>query len=543
MTSPPGRTANLAAYAVAGALGVTVVVMLASIVVARSGNLSWDDASYLAQGINAHRQSRVDRGNTRMLRQLWNAYNTAPKPPFLAIWTSLGTLVVGPKDAVMLALWSSISLYALLYVATFLIARALAGSMGGCLAVVALAASPLSLIFGAKVMVETALSLWILLDLAVAAWFLERPSARRGLVLGTALALTFLTKLTFILFLTFPTTYFAIEYARHRPVNRSMVAVFAAIVMPVIMLAWPWYVQHGLAAFEFARYSAQFDEVTFGKKLDGPRLARASQIVRDIVGYPLAAAVVITLPWKALRTGWRGRRPRSVTNDFVRMTLLGIANGALLLLPPSYFETRFFLPIWPCAAVCLGLVFRQFVSDPPRVKKLAPICGLLTLGLVGSVATLFRLDFPISRSSDERWNILVDHSTDSTWNLAGTLERLIAQHGVKRIGNIGNCSYWNSAKLNLIDILHSSPLHCYVWRDLSALDADELARGAEQCDILLVLDHEAIPPALEEIAPKLNASYSSLAAYLVQSPFRLLERVTTNGPSPVTFSVYVRSGS
>ena len=40
VTSPPGRTTNLAGYAVAAALGATLLVMLASIVVARSGNLS-----------------------------------------------------------------------------------------------------------------------------------------------------------------------------------------------------------------------------------------------------------------------------------------------------------------------------------------------------------------------------------------------------------------------------------------------------------------------------------------------------------------------
>ena len=170
-------------------------------------------------------------------------------------------------------------------------------------------------------------------------------------------------------------------------------------------------------------------------------------------------------PVESFAAGVEGRRRRSVRTDFVRMTLLGIANGLLLLLPPSYFETRFFLPIWPCTAVCLGLVFRQFVSDPPRLKKLAPICGLLTLGLAGSVTTLFRLDLPISRSKDERWCILVDHSTRSAWNLTETLERLIPEHGVKRVGNIGDCSYWNSTKLNLIAILHGSPLNSYVWRD------------------------------------------------------------------------------
>ena len=178
----------------------------------------------------------------------------------------------------MLALWSSISLYALLYVATFLIARSLAGSMGGCLAVVTLAASPLSLIFGAKVMVETALSLWILLNLASAAWFLDRPSPRRGLVFGLILALTFLTKLPRFL-LDVPSPVLRIEYHQAYPLDRSTVNVLVAIVTPVIIVAWPWYSQHGVAAFEFARFSAQFDEVTFGKKLDGPRLARISQIV------------------------------------------------------------------------------------------------------------------------------------------------------------------------------------------------------------------------------------------------------------------------
>src|SRR5262249_49828882 len=131
-------------------------------------------------------------------------------------------------------------------------------------AVFCLAASPISVSYGAKVMVETFLSLWILLVYAAAALVLERPSRPRAVLLGTALGLAVMTKLTVALLLPAAAVLFVTLYWRRHPIDRDALKTLVVIMLPIGLIAGPWYVKNGRSAVEFAVFSSKYNIVAEG---------------------------------------------------------------------------------------------------------------------------------------------------------------------------------------------------------------------------------------------------------------------------------------
>ena len=145
-----------------------------------------------------------ERVSTVLPRLLHRLILERPKPPLLVGWIALGAVVIGRSHIEMLIVYSSVVPFLMLALVTLGLARRHYGSAAGLIALTLLLASPRVLSFGGKVMVETFLSVWILLVLALASLLVGSPRRRTGIALGLATGLALLTKLTAVLLLAGP---------------------------------------------------------------------------------------------------------------------------------------------------------------------------------------------------------------------------------------------------------------------------------------------------------------------------------------------------
>ena len=173
-----------------------IVGLLSVLVVARHGNLAWDDADYLRRGLTNARLAEAAGPLWVLPRAIDRLLLEQPKPPWLVGWIEFGVHLFGRKSIDGLILFSTVLPYAFLMAAVVFLGRRLRGAWGGFVALLCLAASPLSLEFGGKVMVETSLALWVLCIYGLTAFYLAAPTRGKAAALGLFVGLALLTKLT-----------------------------------------------------------------------------------------------------------------------------------------------------------------------------------------------------------------------------------------------------------------------------------------------------------------------------------------------------------
>lgn len=159
-----------------------------------------------------------------------------PEPPLLVGWIALLRLVTRPpSDLRPLIVLSGAIPFGLLAGGVWSIARRHAGVSASRLALLALAASPLSLSYAAQVLMETLLALTVLGVLYTAARAMANPRPTTAAALGSAIGLAMLAKLTFSMLLPL---YAPGRFARDPRVrDRRVIATF---VVP-LLIAGSWY--------------------------------------------------------------------------------------------------------------------------------------------------------------------------------------------------------------------------------------------------------------------------------------------------------------
>jgi hypothetical protein len=500
-------------------VAIGLIASLTWIVVQREGNLAWDDADYLRRGLRIARLCTAN-GGLDLSSAIGQTLRERPKPPLLVAWIELVSLVTGRGNVLPLIVASSIIPYSLLILGVVVIAGRLFGRGAILPAVLGLACSPMSLSFGAKVMVETFLSLWILLVYAAAALLLERPSKRRGLMLGSALALAMMTKLTVALLLPASAFLFLLLYFRRYPLDRAAASVALWVLLPLSVIAGPWYLWNGGHAVGFALFSSRYNLVAEGRGDITPALDRITALIDQLVGWPLFVVLLVAAATSLRRQVGGGERVAPAATDFVALTMAGTLSGAVILLIPAYFDPRFLLPIWPSLAVCLG----GWLGGPSGRE--GPARAVLTSALLGAclVASAGRL--------------AREGRTTTYWEARRLIDDLVAHHRAATIGNVGDCGDWNVCKTGLINELRATPTDCFVLHDLSKDRPGDLERRVGKLDALVVLDRAGLPPSLLSAAPGLNRAYGSIDEVLRKdSRFRRIE-LDLAGLPPL--SVYVR---
>ena len=100
---------------------------------------------------------------------------------------------------------------------------------------------------------------------------------------------------------------------------------------------------------------------------------------------------------------------------------------------PSYFDTRFLLPIWPSIAVAAGVWLARRLTTWPAALRFSAI-----LTLAAGLAT----------SADY---VLREPRFETPWAAAGLIDELVAKHGIRNLANVGDMANWNVNKTGLVN--------------------------------------------------------------------------------------------
>ena len=197
-------------------IGITMaalVALVAAFVISWDGNLTYDDSEYLSIGLETAHGTELNgrlKGIWKPLRAIWYTIYIRPKPPLLHAWIAQCWLLFGDRSIMPVLVFSTVVPFGLLALGVVAVAWRLFGSRAALLSLVCLGASPLMLSIGSIVRVETFMSLWILLIFYSMAVLIDRPSSASALLLGTALAMALLTKLTITLLLPLSFTHISL---------------------------------------------------------------------------------------------------------------------------------------------------------------------------------------------------------------------------------------------------------------------------------------------------------------------------------------------
>jgi hypothetical protein len=513
---------------------LVVIGLLSALVLSRRANLAWDDADYLRRGLSNARFAEETGPLWITPRAIDRLLLEQPKPPWLVAWIELGVHMIGRRNIDALILYSTVIPYALLMVAVTSFGRRLGGPWGGFLALFCLACSPLSFAFGGKVMVETYLSLWVLLTYGLTAFYVTAPSRRKSAALGLVVGLALLTKLTIVLFLPGPLIYGFVKALRGGAYRVLLLRRLALSIAVCLAVAGPWYFRNARAAVNFAIFSVKYNEMATGRDRV-PVLQRAAEMASDLVGWPLivttagSTIALALLGRKALadppsgdaefpvgsaiadrlagssqtvrnsgpyEEPMRRGQQRDVAHHFRRMAGLGAGIAAVVLLCPAYFDTRFLLPIWPVVAVAVAMS----VSVPLSRLRAIPR-ALIGVG--------FALSLTCAAAA-----VVREPAFPTYWKTTALIDDLVKRYGVSNLLNVGNCAGWNVCKTGLMNELRAEPTSCFVLHDLTRAQGARASYLLTHADAVIVLGRSDLSDAVMQVAPGLNRSYPELVESL-----------------------------
>ena len=463
------------------ALLAVSLAFLTSLVLLRHGNLAWDDADYLRRGLADARQATAGTRLAIAPRLLDRLIHEQPKPPLLVGWIALGVLTAGRSWLDFLIVHASVVPYSLLAIGTVGLARRHAGAVAGLLSLVLLMASPRALAFGGKVMVETFLALWVLLALGLAAGLAESPRRWTGVSLGLAVGLALLTKLTAVLLLAGALVPFLWWMFRPGPDGLSRKRAMGWALVTCLAVAGPWYVCNARQAVQFGVFSARYNVVAEGQSRIVPAWSRLMQALGDLPGWPVLLTLGVlgfVLSSRQSRAEADIPEPADPVSTRARFRILVVACTLVaiaVLMVPTYFDTRFLLPLWPSIAVALG----GALAEPLRGLSFRPraaIGGAFVASLAVAAVGVVR-----------------EPASTTYWSAQGLIDQIVHEYGVTTLANVGNIADWNVCKTGLINELRDQAGNCFVLHDLSAESAEGLRTRLARFDAVVVLEPEAFP--------------------------------------------------
>ena len=318
----------------------------------------WDDAFYLSHSLRLY-DAVTDGGVSAFGRQFLTGMRE--KPPLIAVLPTPVYLVLGRKPRAALA----VNLLALLLLLTaiFRMASFYAGPRAGLIAAAILGTMPMIYGLSHWYLVECGLTALVVLTLWLPAVF--EVNAALAVALGVLCALGLLMKFSFPLYVAPPLAFLLWKRLRF--------ASLAALLLPVAVIALPWYALNfagGLRTAWKAGSSQTAQVYGTGEILS---LADIAHYLRDVANcgptiYLVALALAASICYRfASKTARRG-------------LLLSAIWGAplILLVFGHYRDLRYAAPLFPAVALALAVLLDGAIT---RYGAVAGIATLLILGL------------------------------------------------------------------------------------------------------------------------------------------------------------------
>ncbi len=439
------------------ALVLAAAAMTWLIVVCRC-NWAWDDANYLYHGIY-HANQVSEQGNFYWLRLPYSLLFESTKPPLLTGLTAAVLLVFDKAEnlaAVALVIGAA---FLALTGAVWIISSVLFGRRAAAFAVLILLASPMTLWLGSDLMVETLLSLWILLTLYMGAGMLEQPTYLKSAALGLVVGLGMLSKLTFAGFVGFPALWLLVLYIRRFGAGWHSFARLGVLLATAALVALPWYLRNWESALHHVHSASTFYEFIGQEPLS--TLERISRVSLDLAGIPLLVffAVLILIPGSVQLKLLLSRGQRSTV--FLQCTFASILPILGMMLMSPYFNSRFMQPAWPLLAVAAGCYSALVWTRMATVIRYC-IIGLLVTAIGYSLMTL-----------------VTQREEQIPWSLAAALDQISESGAEGIICNVGSTAQWNIYKLRAINETREGR------RDITLRDL-EPGMSVEECDGVII---------------------------------------------------------
>jgi hypothetical protein len=466
-----------------GAVLVAAVGMLAlaRFVVATDAGIEYDDAVYLYRGLY-HAAQVSERDNFLLPRLVWSLGFEAPKPPLFHGLLALAALTFGRTHVGALLVAGTLLPLLALASAIFVFARRAAGTRSGLFALLAYFAMPAALGLGTRLLTETTLAVTVV----VGAFFAWRRATGGGLAdelaVGVCGGLSLLAKLLGPLFLAPAVLVAVLACANSAGWRRA--ARFAAVVAALTALvAGPWYLRNGEAAFAFARFARTQESCLYA----GPWWMRPVDFVRGSLGWPLALVVLPALALLALR------RPAGAAVVTLRWMVLAAATvSALVIGAQPMFDPRFWLPSASLLAVWVGIELDALW------KRARPAWRTAVVAAAAALVTANGYALTITSRPQMPWQ-----AAPTVGRIGVTSRSRVALRSAPVLCTLGSSLDWNVEKVRLLVELSGvrpRPEVSDLLVDGRAVDVDaKLAR----CDVLFALLPRQIPAVANQRA--LNA--------------------------------------
>ena len=383
---------------------------------------TWDDAIYLTNSLQLF-DALSDGGIIRYAREFFTLMDT--KPPLLVTLPTAIYLIVGrhPKAAYAINLLFLL----LLFIAVFRLARRFVTGRAGLLAIYLIATTPMLYGLSRWFLVECSLTAVVAMAICMLRESEHLKCTSKVVAFSCLSGLGLLLKFTFPLYVFVPFLHEAIA-ARWTAVR---VKTLLALMLPVIVLALPWYALHFRSALQTALDTGSEETMAqffFGTNVHSVPVIGAYLFRLLNAGPPLyfgALLVLLILACKRLSPAARAG---------LRLCALWATPIVFLIIWPSR-EVRYAAPLYPALALALAILIEQAVGGSKWRLQLAGV--LLALPL----ASMFQVSFGfLGKWHLERGGVLFDPQRlayaktydQQPWPYHRILEDL---HRAERLGN------------------------------------------------------------------------------------------------------------
>lgn len=485
-------------------------VLVATYVVVREGNLGYDDSAYLGKAVTIARNALASDSPISAL-----AHDLAlirPKPPLFTAWLALGAILLPTLPNPALLLWATVLPFLATSASIYAVCFRLAGSRAGLLALLAYGGCVCTMSLACQVMVETTLSLFVLLALYALTSLSLRPKLRVAAMAGMACGLGMMTKLSFAAFLAVPVIFVlgALLIKGPRPRNLMLTAAFG---FSLLLFALPWYAQNWQQAVVYARWCSKFPEMLGYEALLTPWF-RIKSVFFELLGIGSVVAAGIAFFAGKNTTGPMNREKR----QFAVLSALAVVPMVTLEFTFSFYEARHLMPVAPVFAVLTGLFVDSRIGRNPNPC----IHWCSWLALVAGVAISI---FMVARQRNSR--------TD--WRMVQVLDEICDDRRKLEMGVVGGSYDWNTGKFELLDSLGKGPRFRFSDFSTSAFLTPDWQDRLGACDMVVIVEN--LDQDIRQLAPKLNDAIPRVLETVKDSGFVPLVLPRATECAGVTFMV------
>ncbi|HEY6392142.1 MAG TPA: glycosyltransferase family 39 protein [Bryobacteraceae bacterium] len=335
---------------------------------------SWDDAYYLSKSLVFY-DALADGGLIGFSKQF--LHGMAAKPPLIAALPTPIYWIAGRKIRAAYAI--NLAFLPVMFGALYWLGKKYASPRAGLIAVFIAGTMPILYGLSRWFLVECGLTALVCLAVCLIAWWNEFDGAWKAFLLGAICGLGLLMKISFPLYVLIPMLYFAIR-ARTSAVR---VKTVAALIVPAVLLALPWYLFNFRSVFGTALKAGSTATAKIygtGEVFSWPGIS--NYLTNLLNAGPTVYFVILAL----LIVAFARAIPAAGRRGLLLCALWG--SPVLFLIFGHYRDLRYAAPLFPALALALAILIETALSNQ-GVKAGIVACALLALPLIGMLQTSF----------------------------------------------------------------------------------------------------------------------------------------------------------